>query len=413
MLWFLICVTAVVGVSFFCSLCEAAFMSLSSIRAETLRKEGGRNAQAMFSLKRDLGRTVVAILILNTVANTGGATFTGGVFEEVFGSDWLWLFSLGFTLAVLVVAEIVPKVIGATQSERVARAVSPLLIGLTRILRPLIALADLITRRLQRGRPAGEQVEIGDLATLAKLARRGAVIDRKQEEIIVNAARLTELTARDVMIARDQIAFLRLDAEPEANRQVARTSLHTRYPVASTVDVDTLTGYVNFKEIMSAAGEASAFGIRHFLRPLIGVDPETSANDLLALLTQRRGHIAVVREAGRVHGMVTLEDVLEEIVGELEDEFDWVSAEVVEVCPNAWRVGGAAKLDDLAQVVAMPGLGESGQLTMHEWLSPKLPSPPRLQMVYVFGDVKFYLHQVRRKRIVELVVEGRSRGRKG
>jgi CBS domain containing-hemolysin-like protein len=363
----------------------------------------------MSRLKKNLGQTVAAILILNTIANTGGATLTGGAFDEAFGARWLWLFSIGFTVLVLLVAEIVPKVIGATQSEKVAAAVSPFLAGSIQALRPLIAIADLVTRRLQRALPKAERVSLGDLASLAQLARQESIIDHRQESIIVNTARLTTLSARQVMIGRDRIAFLRLDADPETNRQVARVSLHTRYPVASTNDLDTLTGYVNFKEIMNSPTAPAELRIRDFLRPLISVSPDMTANDVLGLLTQRRSHIAVVREEGHILGLLTLEDVLEEIVGDLEDEFDWVSSEVVEFCPNAWRVGGAARMEALARVVELPDLGSTGQLTIHEWLSQRLPHPPRPQTFYSHGNAKFYLHKVRRTQIVEVIVEGKPR----
>jgi putative hemolysin len=399
----------VLAISSFCSLAEATFLSLNPIRLETRKNEGRRHAAQTLVLRKHLGRTVAAILILNTVANTGGAALTGGLFDSLFGGEWLWLFSLLFTVVVLFGAEIVPKVIGVTYGERIAPWISPVLRLSIAALQPVIALTDRITRWIQRGRAADDpSISMTDLSTMARLAREEQLIGRHQEQIIVNTSRLKTLTAREIMVSRDNIIYLRLSAAPEANLQTAQLAAHTRYPVSETEALDSVMGYVNGKEILYGASGAAVLELRRFIRPLLSVSPDATAESLLSLLIQRRSHIAVVRPAGgKIIGLITLEDILEEIVGEIEDEFDWISSEVVEMCPNAWRVGGAARLEAVAHHIRLELSGAERGLSMHEWLSGRLGGPVRIKAFYSGAGAKFYVHKIRRKHIVEVVVEGR------
>ena len=148
-LFILACVT-VVAVSFFCSLLEASLLSLDDLHLETKRREGHSYAAIWQHLKRRIDRPIAAILILNTVAHTGGATVAGGAFDAIYGDDWIWLFSLVFTVVVLICTEIIPKVIGVNFAEQLAALLARPLATLTAALTPLIVLTDLVARPFKR-----------------------------------------------------------------------------------------------------------------------------------------------------------------------------------------------------------------------------------------------------------------------
>jgi len=136
MLVLLLSAAIAVFVSFLCSMAEAVLLSLNPIRLETLKKEGSHFAAAWLRMKQNVGRPIAAILILNTVAHTGGATVAGAAFDELYGERWLWLFTTGFTLVVLFGTEILPKVLGVAHSERLAPWIAPPLELATVVLRP-------------------------------------------------------------------------------------------------------------------------------------------------------------------------------------------------------------------------------------------------------------------------------------
>jgi len=409
MIWFLISLISVAAISFFCSICEATFLNAQAVRLESLKREGRRHADLAIHLKKNLSRTVAGILVLNTIANTGGGALTGGLFDRAFGEQWLWLFSIAFTALILFGSEILPKVIGVTFSNRLALALSPVLHGMILGLRPVVYLAELLRRAIQRNQPREAVVSLTDLSSIARMAKDEELIGDRQERIIVNTSRLKHLHARDIMVDRNEIIFLKLNATPEANYQVAQMALHTRYPVAERDSLDSVVGYVNFKEIMNSIPSPSGLRLREFLRPLLFIPPEMSPDDLMGLLIQRRNHIAAVRDSGgRVLGLITLEDILEEIVGDIEDEFDWVSSDVVDFCPNAWRAGGAATMGKLQTLIPFSLAPGEEKMTVHAWLSAKMGSHLRPRAFHYHGPAKFYIHKIRRGHVVEVVMAAGS-----
>jgi CBS domain containing-hemolysin-like protein len=315
MLLLLLSCTVAIVVSFLCSVAEAVLLSLNPIRLETLKNEGSHFAAAWLRMKQNVGRPIAAILILNTVAHTGGATVAGAAFDELYGEKWLWLFSTVFTVVVLFGTEIVPKVLGVAHNERLAPLIAPPLALATAILRPAIWVTELVSKRLG-GSPHDGRITVADIMTLAGLARAGEVIGPEQEAIIRNVLRFHHTTVRDVMIPRERIVYFRETLPMEENLKLAREVLHTRYPVSTTDDVDGITGFVNIKRVMADSTDFTAASLSAAAWPLLSVAPELTLLELSRRLAVERQHMALVRDAtGRIVGLVTLEDFVSEVMG--------------------------------------------------------------------------------------------------
>ncbi len=311
---FLSCFVAV-SVSALCSLAESVLLSLNPIRLETLKKEGSRFAGAWLRMKQNVGRPIAAILILNTVAHTGGATVAGAAFDDLYGEKWVWLFSTVFTLVVLFGTEIVPKVLGVAYAERLAPLIAPALELSTVILRPVIWFTELFSKRFGGAQQHG-QITASDILTLAGMARAGKVIDAEQEEIIENALRFHHTTVREVMIPRERIVFFRQNLPMEKNLKLASEVLHTRYPVSETDDADGIVGFANIKRVMAISPDLEEASLDQAVQPLLSIAPEMTLLDLSRLLAVKKQHMALVRDAaGRIVGLVTLEDVVSEVMG--------------------------------------------------------------------------------------------------
>ena len=312
---FLSCFVAV-SVSALCSLAEAVLLSLNPIRLETLKNEGSRFAAAWLRMKQNVGRPIAAILILNTVAHTGGATVAGAAFDDLYGEKWVWLFSTVFTLVVLFGTEILPKVLGVAHNERLAPVIAPPLEVATVILRPVIWITELVSKSIG-GAQRHERITASDVMTLAGLARAGKVIGPEQETIILNALRFHHTTVKDVMIPRDRIVFFRKELPMEANLELAREVLHTRYPVSETDEVGGIVGFVNIKRVMTISPDLEEASLTQaVVQPLLSIVPEMTLLDLSRLLAVKKEHMALVRDAaGRIVGLVTLEDVVSEVMG--------------------------------------------------------------------------------------------------
>ena len=182
--------TVAIFVSFLCSLAETLLLSLNPLTLHRLEPKHPRAAESWRRLKRNIAHPITAILVLNTVAHTGGATVAGGAFAEIYGEGNIWIFSVLFTLIVLLGTEILPKIIGVTFRNQLAPYAGPILEGVTTALHPFVLLSEVIFKRLM-SEPESEQITSSDLITLASLARAGKAIDLDQENMIVNLVRLT------------------------------------------------------------------------------------------------------------------------------------------------------------------------------------------------------------------------------
>ncbi len=391
-------------ISSLCSLMESVLLSLNTFRLETLKEKGYRSASVWLTMKRDIDRPIAAILILNTVAHTGGATIAGGAFDQLFGTEWIWLFSLIFTVAVLVGTEILPKVIGVSHNERIAVWLGPILIMVTQVLRPIVFITELISNPFKK--KESNDFSSADIQTLARMARSQNIIGAVQESIIVNATHFRTTPIDSVMIPVDRIVFFSLQRPIEANVDLAHRTLHTRYPVSRTHQLDDIYGYVNLKEIATLADDPKRPDIKPFIRALPTMRSGTSLNRAFRLLAGKHRHMAIIKDHDdHVLGLVTLEDLMEEVMGEIEDEFDETSSEIIPMSSKSWKIGGATPLDELVRRVPLDIPEDQQDQTFGQWITQQLGRKPAVHISFVFGRYQITIQQIRRGKIHYTIVE--------
>jgi putative hemolysin len=398
------CATAVI-VSFICSVLEATLLSLDDVHLEGKRKEGHRYAEVWQNMRKRIDRPIAAILILNTVAHTGGATVAGSAFDDIFGDEWIWLFSVIFTIVVLVGTEIIPKVIGVSYAERLAPMAAPFLSLMTLVLTPIITVTEWLARPFKR-KGGKRRMSISDLRTMADMARHERLISPEEGNIIINATKLRHLTVDSVMVPRDRIMLFDARQPNIANFETAAASLHTRYPVSQDGTVEGITGYVNFKEIVAMMPSRREAQIQPFIRPLSRLAATATLNDALKSLLGRREHMALVEdEKHGIVGLVTLEDLMEEIVGDLTDEFDQLSDEIIEVADRRWKIGGGARLADVLRQTGVNLSAADLSITLCDWLQQRQGREPRVGDSVKEGTVQFTVIQTRRRKANRVLVE--------
>ncbi|MBX3745392.1 MAG: HlyC/CorC family transporter [Verrucomicrobiae bacterium] len=397
-------ITAVV-VSFLCSLLEATLLSLDDIHLETRRKEGHRYAAIWQGMKRRIDRPIAAILILNTVAHTGGATVAGSAFDEIYGDEWIWVFSVIFTAIVLIGTEIIPKILGVSYSDRLAPVLAPVLALMTTLLTPVIAVTEWLARPF-KAKGGKRRMSLADLRTMAELAEDQRVIGVEEEAIIINATKLRQVTVASVMMPADRIVMFDVRQPNISNFETAASSLHTRYPVTRDGTVDGIAGYVNFKELVAMMPSRREAEIERFTRPLIRVAASASLNDALRSLLGRREHMALVEdERHRIVGLLTIEDLMEELLGELSDEFDSLSDEILEVAPRRWKIGGGAAMSEVARISAARSVDDDAASNLSDWITRRLGREPRVGDTVVEADAMLTVIQTRRRRANRVLVE--------
>ncbi len=307
-------------VSFLCSLAETLLLSFNPLTLNRLQATRPRAAASWRRLKSNIARPIIAILVLNTVAHTGGATVAGGAFTKIYGEQNIWIFSVLFTLIILFGTEILPKIIGVTFRNRLAPWAGPILEVITCLLYPIILLSDAMFRRLT-AQEESEQITTADLVTLATLARSGKAINLEQENIIVNTVRLSHTAITSAMIPPERIRFLSHGATHESLLTLMKESGHTRYPVSRTQDPKDIYAYIVTKKAAPVTQDA----FDHLLtqaKPLRTADSRATLMTALHTMLQNKEHLLAVMD-GKTQcvGIVTLEDITGELLSADIEEF--------------------------------------------------------------------------------------------
>ena len=325
MLELLLVVTAVLMTSAICSLFEAVLYSVPVSRIEALGRAGSPSGHILKELRRRVDRPIAAVLSLNTIANTGGGAIAGALAAQVFGGN-IWLFSCVFTLAILVFSEVLPKTIGVVYARGLAPWIARPLQGLVWWFRPLITLTQHATKLVWSGQPE-QRVSDDELLTMVALGLRSGDLQPHEARVIRNVLAFERRTAAEVMTPRTVVFTLEAQTTVGDAAQNAELEKYSRVPVFESVAED-LIGIVHKVDILkSVANDQFDTTLAGLMRPIHFVVETTSLDLLLRSFLERRQHAAaVINEFGSFTGLVTLEDVLEELLGrEIVDEFDQVT----------------------------------------------------------------------------------------
>jgi CBS domain containing-hemolysin-like protein len=314
-----------VGVSFLCSILEAALLSITPAHIAVLNERGSRTGKRLRRLKRDIDQPLSAILSLNTIAHTFGAAGVGAQAQVVFGQAWLSLASAVVTLLILVFSEIIPKTLGATYAKALANFTASACIALIYLTWPLVKLSKFITRWLSRDESA-PTVSREEFRVLAQAGSREGVFEEEESNIFANLIRFSAIRVEDIMTPRVAVLMMRCDQTVAETMESPRPMPFSRFPVYGECDED-IRGYVLKADIMLAQAQGNGdTRLEALKREILFVPEFVSLQNLFGQLLARQEHFAVVvDEYGGLAGVVTMEDVLETLLGmEIVDESDTV-----------------------------------------------------------------------------------------
>jgi CBS domain containing-hemolysin-like protein len=349
---FIAAVSTALIVSFICSIFESVLLSINTAEVESLAASGAKAGRLMRRFKERIDVPIAAILIVNTIAHTIGAAVAGASYQNVFDPGTLWIFSIVFTLAVLLFTEIIPKTLGVTHSARLATPVAYGIQAMITVLKPAVAVTEKISTML-RGQSDKPVTSIEEIRLLAQLGRSEGAVGPRTAGIIVGATQLRDLRADDVMLPRQQVVYLSGTESTETVLERVRDSRHSRFPFTPTDSIEQFTGVVFAKDLLlqinaSKTGEIDWPGL---VREPLVVPEYQPLNMLLKTFQEAKKHMAlVVDEYGQCQGIVTIEDVLEEIVGDIVDESDIETESMVR------RIGDRLEVDarfDLRHLAGM------------------------------------------------------------
>ena len=337
MLLLVLLLIGTLGFSFLCSILEAVILSVTPSYVVAITKRRPRTGHRLARFKRDAERPLAAILALNTIANTAGATGVGAQAQMLFGSTSVGIVSALLTLLVLFLSEIIPKTIGATYWRVLAPPATRITQWLIYGMFPFVWAGGLLRRVLQRGqRPA--RVSADELHAIADLGRQEGVVQDSESRVLRNVIRFGSLRVREIMTPRTVVvAFAEQTTVQEvlAERQGLRFS---RIPVYAD-NIDAVTGYVLKSDLLLSAAQGLSDRRLAELKRDISLVPDTQPlRDLFTRFLDQREHIAVlVDQYGGMAGIVTMEDVVESLLGsEIVDESD-VEIDMQKLARRRWE----------------------------------------------------------------------------
>jgi len=367
-------VLLVVGIalSAFFSGVETALTALPFARVNALARRGGRVTRWAWERWRTKPqRVLTAILAGNTLVNVGVSAVVTDVALALLGSRGLAIGIGVTTLATLTFGEVTPKALARTRPEAVARRTIVLVAAVEWLLTPvtvsLLAFSQLVARmrRISLDRTATAS-RPEDVRFLLSIARKEGHVSEVQHAMLEAVLRFEGAHIRDVQKPRTDVVFLPDTLTAEKVRAVVVARGYSRYPVYHGRD-DNITGILLAKDLLRP--EAAGTGWTSLLQPALFVPESKRVVDLLREMRERRTHIALsVDEHGAFAGLVTLEDLLEMIVGDIQDEFDTAGPLVQPAGPGAWLVRGALPLERLAVLTGRPIPSEPGYASVAGWI---------------------------------------------
>jgi CBS domain containing-hemolysin-like protein len=315
----------VLGVSALCSGAEAALFSISLVRVRQFAEGGGAAARALLHIRENMGRPISTIVVINNIANIGGSIIIGDLATNVFGNRWIGVFSAGLTLAVIIFAEIIPKTFGERYAEQIAPLAAPPIRALTILFTPLVWLIERLVAPVVGG-PRGPTTNEAEIRLLARIGQQEGIIERDESEMIERVFRLNDTVAGHIMTPRVSLTYLHADDTLAESRERILTSEHSRLIVIGD-SIDEVRGIALRNELLIALlAQHEHEPVASVMRPANFVPASVRADRLLEVFRQTRQHLAVViDEYGGVAGVVSLEDVLEVLTGEIVDETDSVA----------------------------------------------------------------------------------------
>lgn len=347
----LIVIFILLVLSGFFSSAETSLTTVNRVRLRTLIEEGNKSAMIVDKILDNHSKMLSAILIGNNIVNISASSLVTSLTIRVWGNAFVGLATGILTLTVLMFGEIVPKTWAMYNAEKISLAYSRIIYGLMVVLTPVIFLVDKISNGIMHllhidGQKKATMTE-SELKTYVDVSHEDGVIESEEREMIYNVFDFSDALAKDIMIPRINMVTASVEDSYDDLMEIFRASMYTRIPVYED-DKDNIIGLVNVKDFILVA-DHNRFQIRDIMRKAHYTYEYKKTADLMLEMREKTTNVAfVLNEYGATVGMITLEDLLEEIVGEIRDEYDEDEEELIqETGERQYLVEGSMKLDDI------------------------------------------------------------------
>ena len=393
-----------VGFSAFFSASETAFSSLNQIRLKSRAEDGDSSAARVLAMAEQYDKLLSTILIGNNIVNIAAASIGTILFTQMLGAErGATMSTIVLTIIVLIFGEVTPKSLAKEMPEMVATAVSPFLVLLMALMTPLTWLFTQWKKLLGHFVHSGEADTIteGELMTMVSEAENDGELTDRESELIRSAIEFDDVEVEEILTPRVDVVAVEDDIPLEELAQTFAESGYSRLPVYHGT-IDNIIGVVHEKDFYIARLK-KATKIDDLVVPTLYTTGSTQISQLLRTLREQHHHLAVVvDEYGGTEGIITLEDILEELVGEIWDEHDEVTEDFRKQSDGSWLVSGSASVDDLYEELDLPEEEDIDSNTVNGLVQEKTCHLPKVGDRFTLGEYDGVVTRTAKRRVTEV-----------
>ena len=401
-LW--VALVILVGFSAFFSASETAFSSLNQIRLKSRAEDGDSSAARVLAMAEQYDKLLSTILIGNNIVNIAAASIGTILFTQMLGAErGATVSTIVLTIIVLIFGEVTPKSLAKEMPEKVATAVSPFLVLLMALMTPLTWLFTQWKKLLGHFVHSGEADTIteGELMTMVSEAENDGELTDRESELIRSAIEFDDVEVEEILTPRVDVVAVEDDIPLEELAQTFAESGYSRLPVYHGT-IDNIIGVVHEKDFYIARLK-KATKIDDLVVPTLYTTGSTQISQLLRTLREQHHHLAgVVDEYGCTEGIITLEDILEELVGEIWDEHDEVTEDFRKQSDGSWLVSGSASVDDLYEELDLPEEEDIDSNTVNGLVQEKTCHLPKVGDRFTLGEYDGVVTRTAKRRVTEV-----------
>ena len=401
-LW--VALVILVGFSAFFSASETAFSSLNQIRLKSRAEDGDSSAARVLAMAEQYDKLLSTILIGNNIVNIAAASIGTILFTQMLGAErGATMSTIVLTIIVLIFGEVTPKSLAKEMPEKVATAVSPFLVLLMSLMTPLTWLFTQWKKLLGHFVHSGEADTIteGELMTMVSEAENDGELTDRESELIRSAIEFDDVEVEEILTPRVDVVAVEDDIPLEELAQTFAESGYSRLPVYHGT-IDNIIGVVHEKDFYIARLK-KATKIDDLVVPTLYTTGSTQISQLLRTLREQHHHLAVVvDEYCGTEGIITLEDILEELVGEIWDEHDEVTEDFRKQSDGSWLVSGSARVDDLYEELDLPEEEDIDSNTVNGLVQEKTCHLPKVGDRFTLGEYDGVVTRTAKRRVTEV-----------
>ena len=401
-LW--VALVILVAFSAFFSASETAFSSLNQIRLKSRAEDGDASAARVLAMAEQYDKLLSSILIGNNIVNIAAASIGTILFTRMLGAErGATVSTIVLTIVVLIFGEVTPKSLAKEMPETVATAVSPILSLLMVVLTPLTWLFSQWKKLLGHFVHSGENDTIteGELMTMVSEAENDGELTDRESELIRSAIEFDDVEVEEILTPRVDVVAVEDDTSLEELAQTFAESGYSRLPVYHGT-IDNIIGVVHEKDFYLARLKKMT-KLDDLIVPTLYTTGSTQISQLLRTLREQHHHLAVVvDEYGGTEGIITLEDILEELVGEIWDEHDEATEDFRKQSDGSWLVSGSASVDDLFEELGLPEDEDIDSNTVNGLVQEKTCHLPKVGDHFMLGGYEGVVTRTARRRVTEV-----------